>query len=278
MVRRTRSRRPRERRDKGVGGISAPSRSRRQSNPWEGVGNRVRTSYEVLGHPQSTIKPAREGVHYKVLAYTDWGDQFIPTVIQWNHGEVDDLTDLGKSRKNLEKARKHLGGLADDVVKQREKQGLNQSIKIKPSENLSDNELKTRILFYHRFGNQFDYRLETDSWGGYAAEWENRFRYNRLYNADNETKRVIDKYIEGKSREELEKTYDQIMKKRQRSKIKAPAKAQIRIDGRTYLEHTGAYNKAEAKRKAAEIRSRGYYARVVKTGSGYTVYAAKKEA
>jgi len=56
-----------------------------------------------------------------------------------------------------------------------------------------------------------------------------------------------------------------------------PGKAKIRIDGKVYVEHTGAYNKKEAQIKAADIRKRGYNARVVKTGEGFTVYAAKPE-
>lgn len=50
------------------------------------------------------MRPVEEGKHYKVLAYTDWADQFIPTVIKWSHGEIDDFTDPQKSRENLDKA------------------------------------------------------------------------------------------------------------------------------------------------------------------------------
>lgn len=178
MVRRTKStKRSRPKRSKGSRGASLPSRSRTQTDPWAGVGKRVNTSYEVLGHPQSTYKPADEGVHYKVLAYTDWADQFIPTMIQWNHGEVDDLTDKDRSEMNRLKAVQHANTKKTDKVKQ----------------------------------------------------------------------------------------------------VIKPGKARLRIDGRTYLEHTGAYTKREAQSKAEDIRKRGYYARVIKTGSGYTVYAAKKK-
>jgi len=106
MVRRTRSKRTRPRRATGQG-IGAPSRASK-TDPWAMVGKRVDVSYEVLGHPQQVSRPAEEGKHYTVLAYTDWADQFIPTVIQWNHGEVDDLSDMAKSRKNLEKSYLHL--------------------------------------------------------------------------------------------------------------------------------------------------------------------------
>jgi len=61
------------------------------------------------------------------------------------------------------------------------------------------------------------------------------------------------------------------------SQIIRPAKAQIKIGGKVYTEHTGAYTVIEAREKAADIRKRGYNARVIKTGEGYTVYAAKPE-
>jgi len=54
------------------------------------------------------------------------------------------------------------------------------------------------------------------------------------------------------------------------------AKAWMRIGKEIYVEHTGAYTKASAKEKAADIRKRGYNCRVVKTGRGWTVYARKK--
>jgi len=68
------------------------------------ISDRISTSYDVLGHPQQAVRPVEEGKHYKVLAYTDWADQFIHTVIKWSHGEIDDFTDPQKSRENLDKA------------------------------------------------------------------------------------------------------------------------------------------------------------------------------
>lgn len=105
MSRRTRQRRSRPRRDKG-GGIGAPSRSKTQSK-WDEVGKRVNVSYDVLGHPYHRTKPVEEGKHYTVLAYTDWADTFVPTVIQWNHGEVDSFTNPGKSLLNQSRAIQH---------------------------------------------------------------------------------------------------------------------------------------------------------------------------
>jgi len=68
------------------------------------INERVSTSYDVLGHPQQTSKPVEEGKHYTVLAYTDWADSFIPTVVKWSHGEVDSFTDPAKSRENRNRA------------------------------------------------------------------------------------------------------------------------------------------------------------------------------
>ena len=101
---RTRNKRTRKRRDKGAGGASnRPSRTGETQRT--DISQRVDASYNVLGHPQSANPPrAQEGTHYEVLAYTDWADRFIPTVIKWNHGEVDDLTDHQQSLKNKTKA------------------------------------------------------------------------------------------------------------------------------------------------------------------------------
>jgi len=71
------------------------------------ISERVSTSYDIVGHPQQASKPVEEGRHYKVLAYTDWADSLIPTVIKWNHGEVDNFTNPEKSRQNQAKAKEH---------------------------------------------------------------------------------------------------------------------------------------------------------------------------
>ena len=68
------------------------------------ISERVSTSYDIVGHPQQASKPVEEGKHYTVLAYTDWADSLIPTVIRWNHGEVDSFEDPEKSRRNQAKA------------------------------------------------------------------------------------------------------------------------------------------------------------------------------
>jgi hypothetical protein len=41
-----------------------------------------------------------EGVHYEVLAYTDWADLFVPTIVEWKNGEQDRFTDPAVTRRN----------------------------------------------------------------------------------------------------------------------------------------------------------------------------------
>jgi len=37
---------------------------------------------------------------YTVLAYTDWADVFIPTIVEWANGETDHFTDPAASIQN----------------------------------------------------------------------------------------------------------------------------------------------------------------------------------
>jgi len=106
MRKRTRNKRSREKRRSGQG-AGASKKNRSQGTDWKQVSDRVDVSYDVLGHPQAARRPlAREGTHYEVLAYTDWADRFIPTVIKWNHGAVDYLTNKNVSRQHRDKANK----------------------------------------------------------------------------------------------------------------------------------------------------------------------------
>jgi len=68
------------------------------------LGKRVNVSEDVLGHPFSARKPVKEGVHYEVLAYTDWADTFVPTMVRWNHGALDDFRNPAQSRLNQRRA------------------------------------------------------------------------------------------------------------------------------------------------------------------------------
>ncbi|MFH2111232.1 MAG: hypothetical protein ABIJ47_08250 [Candidatus Bathyarchaeota archaeon] len=137
-MRSNKPRRSRPRRSKG-GGVSPPIRSKPQSeldrlakhrgggsggessqnSRWAEVGRRIDVSYDVLGHPYHRIKPVGEGKHYETLAYTDWCDTFVPTVVKWNHGAVDSFTDPAKSRENQRQALQYARS-----------NGMSQSIKL----------------------------------------------------------------------------------------------------------------------------------------------------
>lgn len=62
------------------------------------LADRVSLAKRLGMHPHMTgdaeFAALTEGEHYEVVAYTDWADYFVPTVVQWNGGdEVDQLTD-----------------------------------------------------------------------------------------------------------------------------------------------------------------------------------------
>ena len=67
------------------------------------MAGRVHTAKENGMHPQVS-SDVEEGTHYKVLAYTDWADQFIPTVVEWANGELDSFIDPAVSRNNRREA------------------------------------------------------------------------------------------------------------------------------------------------------------------------------
>ena len=58
------------------------------------IASRIDVSYEVLGHvghPAKGVFP-EEGKDYTTLAFTDWADDFQPTLIKWANGVLDDFT------------------------------------------------------------------------------------------------------------------------------------------------------------------------------------------
>jgi hypothetical protein len=301
MVRRTRSRRTRPKRATGQG-IGAPSRASK-TDPWKEVGKRVDVSYDVLGHPQQTRRPANEGKHYTVLAYTDWADQFIPTTVKWNHGEVDDLTDPVKSRLNREKAIKYAWGEPEKEAKPHVKYmfdrygtpyyGIYDPMKDKylhedgswtdpypekgamyytdnednaglklssiKSEPEHQNKTVTRPYVVELYSNKDDGVYEVEVQAGSLAD------------AEHKGLEILSKKYPRHGSDVV--AYEKVNEMGQTIK---PAKAQRRFDGKWYTEHTGAYTVKEANEKAEDIRKRGYYARVIPSGSGYTVYARKK--
>lgn len=88
---------------------------------WDEIEQRVTNSKDVLGHPHNShpsvpeTPPAIEGEHYEVVAFTDWGDYLIPTIVEWENGETDQFTDLEQSQANRE-ASKELVDDSEEVV------------------------------------------------------------------------------------------------------------------------------------------------------------------
>jgi len=80
-----------------------PTKSNK-SNKYDIIADRIEVSNEVIGHPLQRTLPVEEGNHYTVLAYTDWGDLFIPTIVKWNDGTVDNFSNITKSRANRKKS------------------------------------------------------------------------------------------------------------------------------------------------------------------------------
>ncbi len=71
----------------------ARTRSSKTVSSGKSLGDRV----NVFGGACLGMK---EDVDYKVLAYSDWGDMLIPTIVKWSNGEVDDFTSATKSVAN----------------------------------------------------------------------------------------------------------------------------------------------------------------------------------
>jgi len=67
------------------------------------IADRVTVARNIGLHPM-VDSDLEEGTHYEVLAYTDWADIFVPTIVTWRHGPTDDLTDLTTSKQHKETA------------------------------------------------------------------------------------------------------------------------------------------------------------------------------
>lgn len=70
----------------------------------EDIADRIDVARAIGLHPLQQDDTLKEGTHYTVLAYTDWTDLFIPTLIKWRHGPTDDLTDLQTSERHKQQA------------------------------------------------------------------------------------------------------------------------------------------------------------------------------
>jgi len=70
------------------------------------IRKRIDTAKRLGLHPMykgfEEYRDLEEGTHYEVIAYTDWADVFVPTVVKWSNGEVDDLKDRKQSIANAE--------------------------------------------------------------------------------------------------------------------------------------------------------------------------------
>lgn len=66
------------------------------------LADRVSLAKRLGMHPHlsgdAEFSRLEEGTHYDVVAYTDWADYFVPTMVQWLHtNHVDQLTDPDRS-------------------------------------------------------------------------------------------------------------------------------------------------------------------------------------
>lgn len=75
------------------------------------MADRVSTAREAGMHPQADPWDVTEGEHYTVLAYTDWADMFVPTIVRWEGGQVDDFTDPEATRENKRRAKRTVAEL-----------------------------------------------------------------------------------------------------------------------------------------------------------------------
>ncbi len=67
---------------------------------YEALDARVEVSKEILGHPHYMCPqladelPVQEGIHYRVVACTEWCDYSMPITIRWHTGDtLDNQTD-----------------------------------------------------------------------------------------------------------------------------------------------------------------------------------------
>jgi len=91
--------------------VKTKSKAQKEREYYDLVALRVGNAQNFVG---DNLYPARfglgleEGKDYEVLAYSDWADTFVPTVVKWRTGEVDDFSDEKKTREiisNLQIAR-----------------------------------------------------------------------------------------------------------------------------------------------------------------------------
>ena len=76
-------------------------------SPEKNIIYRWRNADEILQlHQGQAVGELEEGKHFTTLAYSDLADTFVPTIVKWNHGAVDDFTNRERSQRNQVKALK----------------------------------------------------------------------------------------------------------------------------------------------------------------------------
>ena len=220
----------------------------------------------MLGHPYHSTKPVEEGKHYTVLAYTDWADTFVPTVVKWNHGEVDDLTSPEKSLLNRSRAIRHAksSGMGHSIQLPGEKKERAESGSVKKP-------IRVRKMFerlgvpYYGIWNQ-----EKQKWLHEDGSWTDPYPEKGLmwYAIKPEI-----------AKQKLKEIKPSDMSR----SIKLPVGGgTLKVRGKEYVWRTGDRSYEAAQEKAEDLRSRGHKAVIRKEQVAgkptYVVYARKEDA
>lgn len=100
------------------------------------MADRISVAKRLGMHPHLTgdaeFSGLTEGKHYEVVAYTDWSDYFVPTLVQWQHTNHAD--DLSEREQSVEAARNALeqvktapdGGTRLQAVREQLQQALEE--------------------------------------------------------------------------------------------------------------------------------------------------------
>lgn len=92
--------------------IKTANKKDKEKKYYEGISVRVTNAENFVG---SNLYPARydlglkEGKDYQVLAYSDYADTFVPTIVKWKTGEVDNFSDEQRTRKIISNLHKYHG-------------------------------------------------------------------------------------------------------------------------------------------------------------------------
>lgn len=86
--------------------VESKPESQRKKYKKEGqtMSDRITNLRDVLGDVPYRSSEVKQGKHYSEVASSLWADEYLPTVIQWNHGAIDDFKDRNKSFENMKLA------------------------------------------------------------------------------------------------------------------------------------------------------------------------------